>query len=95
MLPSRFCLKGILFFFRFSLFLFFFSLFFLECEQLLKDIVCPLAVRSTHVLDLDHPEERVAFWFSGNQFPPFLGDLSLSFFTDNFKIQLKRSGSKY
>ena len=47
MLPNRFCLKGIIFFYRFSFLL-------QVCEQLLKGIVYPLAVKSTQVLDLTH-----------------------------------------
>ena len=74
-LPSRFCLKGIIFFL--SLFFVLFCLFvcflfcfvvvlfcFLVCEQLLKAIVDPLVVKTTKVLDLAHEKERVALWCS-------------------------------
>ena len=46
-------------------------------------------------VDLAHQKERVALWYSQIQFPPSLGALSLSFFIRNFKIQFKRSCSKF
>ena len=63
MLPSRFCLNGIIFFFfRFSWFCLFLLfvvvvVVFQVCEQLLKGITYPLAVKSTQVLDLAHQKE--------------------------------------
>ena len=39
--------------------------FFLVCEQLLKGIVYPLAIKSTQVLDLAHQKERVALVYMG------------------------------
>ena len=56
MLPARLCLKGLIFFFRFS------PLpppFVQVCEQLVKGIVYPLAEKSTQVLDLAHQKERM------------------------------------
>ena len=87
MLTGRFCLKGIIFFF-------FGFVFVHVCEQLLKGIVYPLAVKSTQVLDLAHQKERDALWCSWIQFPSFTGALSLSLFKKNVKIQFKRFGSK-
>ena len=60
MLPSRFCLKGIIFFFFYSFLSLSFLKIILVCEQRLKGIVYPLAVKSTQVLDLAHQNERVA-----------------------------------
>ena len=39
------------------------SPFLLVCEQFLKGIIHPLAVKSTQTLDLAHQKERVAFWY--------------------------------
>ena len=68
--------------------------FFQACEQLLKGIAYPQAVKSAQVLDLAHQKERVALWCSWIQFLPFTGALSLSLFIKNFKIVFKRFGSK-
>ena len=65
MIPSRFCVKGIIFFFLcFS----FFS--FQVCEQLLKGIVYPLAVKSTQVLKTSSPKRaRCSGVFGSSSLP--------------------------
>ena len=49
--------------------------FFVECKQLLKGIVYPLAVKSTQLLDLAQQKQHLTFWSSQVQFPPFVGTL--------------------
>ena len=55
---NNFLLLPLLLFCLFVCLLFLFC--FEVCEQLLKGIVYPLAVKSTQVLDLAHQKERIA-----------------------------------
>ena len=72
MLPSRFSLKGMVFFF-FSLFLF------LVCEQPLKGVVYPLAVKAHSVLDNDSIKQNTLLSGAArSSSSPFVGAFSLS-----------------
>ena len=99
MFQSRFCLKGMIFFsFHFLFF------FFLVCEQLLKGIIYPLAVKSTQVLDPVHQKERFLSSVVGSSPLPLQArfhylslylSIDLSIYTNNKHKFLKKAHQRY
>ena len=92
MLPSRFCLKGIIFFF--------FHFLFLVCEQLLKGIIYPLAVNSTQVLVQAHQKAGVVRSSSlplqaRFHYLSLYLSIDLSIYTNNKHKFLKKAHQRY